>query len=151
MIWTSIWADNKPTNDTILLCALRPPSSLSFTMLCGGSGLLWALVITQYFKSHFCPLLAPLLLISSNKDGMCAEGDGPSLLLPTYCEPLDTHKGDSGALGGGKWRGGEDDLIISQLDSPAVHLCPPFNPHPPTPTSNPPPTDENEALLSGSH
>ena len=62
---------------------------------------------------------------------MCAEGDGPSLLLPTYCEPLDTHKGDSGALGGGKWRGGEDDLIISQLDGPAVHLCPPFNPLPP--------------------
>lgn len=88
MIWTSIWTDSQSSNDPLHYCGplLLPwaQGSLSFTMFCGGSAVHWALVITQYFKSHFCPLLAPLLPFSSHKDSMCAEAKAP----PSYYQPI---------------------------------------------------------------
>ncbi len=128
VIWSSIWTDNECGNDPVDYFGPLLPPELRVRYL--WSVLWWLLVrwdldVTQYFKSHSCPLLTPLLSFSNHKDSMCAEAKAP----PSYYQSivsLLTHTREQWSSGWGKWRGSEDDLIISQLDSPDVHLLPHF-------------------------
>lgn len=71
---------------------------------------------------------------------VCVQRRRPLPLITNLLWTFWHTQGDSEVLAGGKWGGGEDDLIISQMNGPAILLCPPHSSPQPAPSSSPPPS-----------
>lgn len=82
---------------------------------------------SSVFHLSLCSFIGSPPNIFWPRSSHVCRGESPSFLLPTFCEPFDAHQGTVKCWVVEKWRGGEADLIISQLDT-RTHR---FDPHPP--------------------
>lgn len=123
----ALWSRQWPSRLVRVSAATWARRSLSFTTCWGGSVVLWALVMAFYFKS----LIGSPPTVCNSQKTACVPRPGPLSIITNLLWTFWHAQGDGEVLGGGKWRGGEDNLIINQLDG-SIHSPPPVTLIPPS-------------------